>query len=307
MIRRHVVSAILAGMLVAACGSSGGGTAAPAEPSSTTTANAGAVTHVQLDLVDRSRPAVDPAGERSAPARTLPTELYLPPGTGRVPLVVFAHGFGGDPSKFDQLFTSWADAGFAVAAPRFPITFTGADSRTLGRAGDFVQQPGDLTFVLDEVLASTYGPRFDRRRIGAAGLSLGGVTTWGWVTNSCCRDPRPRAAIIMDGDRFDYPDGTYGPNQVPVLVFHADADPALDYEHARRAYADAVPPKYFVTMFGVLHAQPFEDSPSPADAMVTRTTIDFWKGWLLGERAARARITSDGTVPDVSTAESSTS
>ena len=240
--RRARFSAVAAALLLSACASSATPTTAPGAKPSSTTAPVAAL-HVQLDLVDRSRPAVDPFGERSAPTRSLPTELYLPAGAGRHPLIVFAPGFGGDPSKFTDLFTHWSDAGFAVASPRFPVTYTGADGSTLGRATDFREQPADLSFVLDHVLASTYRDRIDAHRIGAAGLSLGGVTTWGWIANTCCRDDRLRAAIVMDGNQFAFPNGTYVDNPVPVLVYHADHDPALPFANARAAYDHADRPQ----------------------------------------------------------------
>lgn len=43
-----------------------------------------------------------------------------------------------------------------------------------------------------------------------------------------------------------------------------------------------------MTLFGIMHAQPFEDSPSPADATVEETTTDFWRAHLLGDARARA-------------------
>ncbi len=238
--------------------------------------------------------------------RALPTELYLPAGAGRHPLIVFAHGFGGDPSKFTDLFTHWSDAGFAVAAPKFPVTSTGADGATIGRSTDFTEQPADLTFVLDHVLAGKYRERIDAHRIGAAGLSLGGVTTWGWIADTCCRDQRVSAAIVMDGNQFAFPGGRYVDNRVPVLVYHADHDPALPFANARAAYDHAVAPKYFVTIFGPYHPQPFEDEPSPPDDMVKASSTDFWRAYLLGDRAARADIVTSATVPDISTAEAVT-
>ena len=60
------------------------------------------------------------------------------------------------------------------------------------------------------------------------------------------------------------------------------------------------------TIFGVLHAQPFEDSPSAADAMVERTTTEFWRASLLDDGAARAALLPDATVEGVSTAEAVT-
>lgn len=303
--------------LLVACASdgSGPGAAGPTTTTTTTSAATGAAagkqqpaTQVQVELVDSSRPATDPVGELSAPERSLPTDLYLPAATAKAPLIVFAHGYDGDPSKFRELFTYWADAGFAVAAPRFPITATGATDGGVGvgRSVDFLEQPADLSFVLNQLLTGEYAERLDARRIGAAGLSLGGVTTWAWVSNTCCRDERPRAAIIMDGNQFAFPDGTYVDNEIPVLVYHADRDPALPFENSRAAYDAMVAPKFFVTIFGVVHSQPFEDSPAVSDTMVKESSTEFWRAYLRDDAGARSKIVATATVPEVSTAESVT-
>ena len=263
-------------------------------------------THVQLDLVDRTRPAVDPIGVRNAPVRSLPTELYLPHARGPVPLIVFAHGYDGDPSKFTQLFEHWSDAGFAVVAPRFPITYTGAAIGPLSRAADYAEQPADLAFVLDHVLTSRWKSRIDVKKIGAAGLSLGGATTWGFIGNSCCRDARVKAAIVMDGIQFDFNGGTRVANRMPLLMFHADHDYALPYAGAVAAYATAARPKYFVTILGAFHAEPYENIPNVADDMVMRTTTAFWRAYLLGDTAARGEIIPDATVAGISSAVTST-
>ncbi|MGZ6958005.1 MAG: alpha/beta hydrolase family protein, partial [Acidimicrobiia bacterium] len=275
---------------------------ARARATSTTTRPAPPL-HVQLDLVDRSRPAVDPAGTRSAPVRDLPTELYLPGGAGPHPLIVFAHGYDGDPSKFTELFGHWSDAGFAVAAPRFPITYTSDPVGPIARAGDIANQPRDMSFVLDQVLHGPYAGRIDRTRIAAAGLSLGGGTVWGLTTDRCCVDRRVRAAIVMDGNRLGFGDATYRPNRIPILVFHADHDYSLPYSAAQAAYAKLDPPKYFVTIVGALHAQPYENTPVPSDPMVVATSLDFLRAYLLHDAAARARIVTDATVAGVSSAE----
>jgi dienelactone hydrolase len=298
--RRRVLLACvvpLVGVTLAACGSS----APSARPAPTPRTQPAA--HVHLDLVDASRPAVDPIAVRSAPVRALPTELYLPASATPSPLIVFAHGYDGDPAKFTQLFQHWSDAGFAVVAPQFPVTYTGASAGPLARAGDYVQQPADLTYVLDQVLASTWADRIDAHHIGAAGLSLGGATIWGYIGNTCCRDPRVKAAIVMDGTQPSYGGGEKVPNRMPLLVYHADHDYSLPFAPARTAYDAAAPPKYFVTIFGAFHAEPYENTPNVADAMVMTSSTDFWRAYLLGQAAARARIVRDGTVGGVSTAE----
>jgi predicted dienelactone hydrolase len=297
-------------LLVAAVVAAGCASASPTAAPTTTSRPGlhvppGPFTHVQLALEDRSRPTEDPQGLRNSRTRLLPTELYLPAGAAPRPLILFAHGLQGDPGKFTQLFEHWVRAGFVVVAPRFPLSATSADS-TVARAGDIVHQPADMRFVLDRVLASRYARRIDAHRIGAAGLSLGGGTVWGLVTDRCCRDPRIRAAIVMDGNRFAFGPSTFVRNRVPVMVLHAEHDYLLPFDAARAAYAQLAPPRYFVTIFEAVHAQPYEDAPDPADDMVRRATVAFWRAYLLDDAPSRAEIVTTATDPGISTAEADT-
>jgi predicted dienelactone hydrolase len=291
-------------LAAAACASSGSRGAGAPVTTAPRPAPTGPSTHVQLTFEDRSRPAVDPVGTRSAPTRVLVTELYLPGGRGTWPLIEFAHGFNGDPSKFTQLFRAWVDAGFAVLAPRFPITYTDAPTNPIGRAADIAQQPADMRFVLRALLAGEYASRIDAHSIGVAGLSLGGGTTWALISDRCCVEHRYRAAIVMDGSRFGFGPKTYTPTTIPLMVFHIRTDIALPFQAARDAYAQASPPKYFVTIFQGVHPEPYEDTPSTSDAMVQRATIAFWRAYLLGDAKARARIVADATVAGISSGES---
>lgn len=304
--RRPLLAGLLGSalVLVAACGGSSGPAAAPADgprPASTP------AEHVQLTYVDHSRPATDAAGTRNAPERTLQTELYLPEGAGPHPLIVFAHGYNGDPAKFTQLFQQWSDAGFAVLAPRFPVTSTDpAPGVPLSRAGDIAQQPADMTFVLDQLLKGRYADRIDSDRIGVAGLSLGGGTTWGLISDRCCVDRRFKAAAIMDGNQFGFGANNAVPVKIPVIVYHATRDYALSYDGARAAYGKLPAPKYFVSIDEAVHAQPYENDPDPADPMVLKSSLDFFRAYLNDDTAAQRRIVADATVPGVSTAESDT-
>ena len=302
--RRALGSLLLgaAAVTLAACGSSGS-TAAPAAD---TRPAASPAQHVQLAIVDRSRPTEDPAGPRTAPDRTLLTELYLPAGAGPHPLIVFAHGYNGDPAKFTELFGHWSDAGFAVLAPRFPVTYTDPAGGPISRAGDIKQQPRDMTLALDRLLAGKYADRIDPKRIGVAGLSLGGGTTWGLISDRCCVDRRFKAAAVMDANQFGFGSTTPTPVRIPVIVYHATRDYALSYDQARTAYGRLPTPKYFVTIDEAVHAQPYENDPDPADPMVVASSVDFFRAYLNGDAAAKARITTDATVTGVSTAESAT-
>ncbi len=254
----------------------------------------------QETFVDRSRPSPASATQPAADTRTLETTIAYPTSTKRpLPLVVLAHGAAGNPNKFTQLIDAWARAGYVVVAPLFPRT-----SDTCGNLiADFVEQPADVSFVLDRVLAlaekrgSELRGRIDPERIGLAGLSLGGFTTYGTIFHPCCADDRFDAALLMSAVLGSFPDGDYEFDEVPTLLVHGDADPL--YSHSVTAYPQLVAPKWFVTIHGGTHAFPFEDFPEASDELVREITTDFWDRYLRGERRAAKRleaavVSSDG-------------
>jgi dienelactone hydrolase len=258
-------------------------------------------------FVDSSRPTAAGVTSPAAPTRTLVTTIYRPRGRGPFPLIVFGHGSSGHPDKFTELLGSWAAAGFVVAAPAFPLT--NSSVAPFGQnLGDVVNQPADMSFVLTQVLreARTKGSRLyravDRRHIGAAGLSLGGATTYDAVFDDCCRDDRFTAAIVLDGIRLG--GSLHLDGHVPLLIAHSDTDPAIPYSSAQAAFAAATAPVWFVTFHGASHATQWENDPTPYDAIGERLTIDFWDATLRRRKAAWANLTRDATVADLSSIES---
>jgi dienelactone hydrolase len=251
-------------------------------------------------FVDRSRRTVPTTGA-PLPSRTLVTTIYRPNGSGPFPLVVFSHGLDGHPEKFTKLFSAWADAGFAIAAPAFPLTNSHAANPN-SNVGDVGQQPADVSFVLDHVLALNNQRRsrlfhaIDQHRIGASGLSLGGLTTYMLAYGKCCRDQRIDAVAVLDGLRSDERlDG-----HVPLLIAHSDTDPTLPYSSALEAFAAARAPAWFVTLHGAAHASQWEDDITPFDHIDERLTIDFWDATLNGNSQAFVRLQRDATVPGLS-------
>lgn len=229
----------------------------------------------EFDIVDDVRPAPWGGG-----ARRLPTHLYSPSDGSPRPLIVFAHGFNGHPRKFTRLFRHWAAAGYAVAAPVFPV------SNDLAPGGptfaDAAEQPADLHLVASHVSAE-FGELVDPGHIGFGGLSLGGVTAY-----AASRRPGPvwpGAELLADpffhsltADLTAGLDPTAGP---PALYLHADADPLASWEETAAVYSAAAPPKWLVTIHEEVHAEPFEDTPDPADRLVREVTTAFWDLCLL--------------------------
>jgi dienelactone hydrolase len=263
----------------------------------------------KVALVDPSRPTEPGVETPGAPTRTLDTTIYLPEGTQPRPLIVFSHGLVGHPDKFTGLLSAWARAGYVVAAPAFPLT----NDRVPGAPRNFdkaFSQPGDVSFVLDEVLrmaddeTSPLFGRVDADRIGAGGLSLGGGTTYAVTYSICCRDPRIKATEVLAGARFPLLGEMDLDGHVPLLIVHGDQDPALRHQLAVDAYAAAAPPVWFVTLLGASHATAFEDDVTPHDAMVEQLTTDFWDGTIGGDPDALARLDQSARVDGLSTLQS---
>lgn len=183
--------------------------------------------------------------------RPLPTTVWHPaPLTGRHPILLFSHGLGGLPAHFAPLATSWAEAGFVVAAPAYPHT----NARVRVDRRDVRNQPADAAYVLDRVKAldGTPGDDFaghlDLGRVAAVGFSAGGTTTLGMLRDG--HDPALLAAVSVAGRR---PLSDFGGTGVPVLFVHGDRDRVVPIGAGRAAF-EAVPwAKRFVTVRGAGH------------------------------------------------------
>jgi len=99
------------------------------------------------------------------------------PAVGPFPLVVLSHGTGGSAQIMAWLGRDLASRGYVVAAVNHP----GNNALEAYTAEGFLlwwERARDLSTVIDMVLRDDeLGPLIDRRRIGAAGFSLGGYTT----------------------------------------------------------------------------------------------------------------------------------
>jgi dienelactone hydrolase len=292
------------------------GTADPGGSAGTTTTVDAPLPHgpfevksFQITLTDLTR--VTEAGSQTPekPGRVLETWVFRPDAPGPFPLIVFSHGLGGHPTKFNQLLTAWAKAGFVIAAPAFPLTNNTTPGFSQNWTG-VAKQPADVSFVIDQMLARNGDTNDDLHgvllpdRIGVGGLSLGGATTYGVAFNDCCRDDRVKAVEVLSGAQLPVGGENHLDGHVPLLIVHGDKDPALPYQMEVDGYAKAKGPVWFVTLIGGGHAEPFEDFPSPYDALDEKLTTDFWEGTLGSDPDALARVMTDGAVDGLASIQS---
>lgn len=123
------------------------------------------------------KPVVLPAPERGD---DLQVRVSAPATGTDLPVIIFAHGFGGSMTFYDPLVDHWTANGFVVVQPTF------LDSATLGVTPDDPRYPDiwkfrvdDLERVIDNLetlLAAVPGlpERVDTARLAAAGHSWGG-------------------------------------------------------------------------------------------------------------------------------------
>ena len=249
------------------------------------------------------------------PSRSLVSTLYYPSASpaskkpvkgaapdrrgGPYPLIVFAHGLGGAPEDYSSVLAGWASAGFVVAAPLFPLSSSATPGGPDG--GDIVNQPADMSFVIDSVLAldaqptGTLAGLVDRNEIGAAGHSNGAITVLGLVANTCCRDPRVKAAVVMAGTTEGFGSGTYDlPSAPPLLLVHGTADQLVPYRSAVLVFDQARGPKGLLTIHDGSH-QSAAGLSAASSAEVMATTTEFFDAYLRHQPGAAARIGSAGT------------
>lgn len=304
-----------------------GGSDSPSASGSASTTAAAAVTTtseapqppfevrtISETLVDTTRTTPATAQQAELSSRTLVTTIIFPDSPGPFPLIVFSHGLTGTPDRHTEMSSAWAQAGYVVAMPAFPLTNTSVPNAS-GNAGDVKNQPGDVSFVIDRMLsdnADDASPLFGRilaDRIGVAGHSLGAATTYAVAENDCCRDDRVDAVIIMSGVRLVDLDHEHLDRMPPILMFHGDADPLLNVSIADGIYPQLSSPKWFVRLLGAGHAPAYENTPSPWDVVVTAASTDFWQAYLPGtkgppDQAILERLRTDAVVDQISTLQS---
>lgn len=254
-------------------------------------------------FVDGSRATPAKPGFDGAAERTVVTRLWYAPEAPRsaacgregCALVILAHGFGGSTMRFDAIARFLAGRGYVVAAPAFPLTNEAAPGGHLSGIGDLAAQPGDVSFVIDELLAASTADgdllrgRVDGERIGVIGHSLGGATVIALTRLACCTDPRVDAVIGVAAASFiveGFFGGEIDPNGVPTLSLTGDRDGVVPSAGVRAFHDGLAPPRIYVQLVGANHVNLIENYglPSPLLEPTERAAEAFFAAYLSGDR-----------------------
>jgi pimeloyl-ACP methyl ester carboxylesterase len=224
-------------------------------------------------------------------------------GAGPFPLVVFGHGFAVTPSIYAPLLHALAAAGYVVAAPVFPLGNANAPGGPDEQ--DIVNQPGDMSFVVSQMLAANSSPHgllsglVDPSRIAVAGHSDGGETALATAYDRDYRDSRVRAAIILSGAKISGPERLVFPAGGPPLLATQGSADKLNRPKDTRAFFDLAPrPKFLLTLLGAGHLPPYTYE-QPQLSIVERVTVAFLDHYFKG--APLGPLVVAGHVPGVST------
>jgi predicted dienelactone hydrolase len=303
-----LIALLVAGGMPAACGASHR-TAAPvtrvAQAAPTPVAPARrsppyAVAERMLTFVDRSR-LIRLPGRRPEPRRLVTVLRYPAHAPGPFPLVVFGHGFAVTPAIYFRLLRAWAQAGYVVAAPVFPLGNAHAPGGP--DEADIVNQPRDMSFVITRLLAAgarRRGPLaglIDPNRVAVSGQSDGGETALAVAYDRHYLDRRVRAAIILSGAEipgvggFDFPSGS-----PPLLATQGTADTINQPRFTYAFFRLAPRPKYLLKLLNAGHLPPYTYE-QPQLSIVERVTVAFLDRYLKGASRGIARMTAAGDVP----------
>jgi len=127
------------------------------------------------------------------------------------------------------------------------------------------------------------------------------------VYNSCCRDPRIKAAAVLSGATVVIPGQTrtfpadefFTGIHTPLLAVHGDHDPLVPYSAGRDAWNAANPPKFFLTLIGGDHFGDEVGGTSTGQEIVTRSLIDFFRRYLNRSPDALDDLKHQGNRPGV--------
>jgi len=222
-----------------------------------------------FELIDTNRPTLPRNRSKALQERRLLTTVWYPSNprpleilrpsptpaateSGPFPLIIYNHGFMSTRKEGLYLVEHLASSGYVVAAADFPLTNYSTEEGP--QAEDVVNQPADVSFLIDTFLAwnqtsdHAFHGLIDPDRIALMGLSLGGMTTTLAAFHPRLRDPRVKVAISLAGPTEMFADSFFASPSLPFLMVAGTADALVDFDLNARALPERVPEGTLVTI-----------------------------------------------------------
>lgn len=225
-----------------------------------------------LEMVDTSRPTEPNREFEGSPQREMTVDVWYPTAAGSVdgserpleaaeapyPLIIFVHGYSSIRNQSASYLQHLASHGYVVASPGFPQTRL--DTPGGPRLYAVLDQPADVSFVIDELLAMNDEPSsllsdaIDGEWIGVTGHSGGGLTTMITAYGER-RDDRVDAIVPISPVGCTLPADIADRVTVPAMVIGGSVDRLVGPVSIYDAYEAASAPKYFVDVIGGDHVR----------------------------------------------------
>ena len=208
-------------------------------------------------FVDESRPTAANRDYPGAANRTFVTTLWYPVGADDShPLVIHSHGFTSTRTDLSYVAEQLASYGYVVAAADFPLTHGGAPGRP--NSVDVINQPADVSFLIDSVIALSgadkpFAGTIDEARIGLMGYSLGGLTTELATYHPRLRDPRVAAAVSFAGPTAGMTAKFFETSDAPFMMIAGTLDFLINFDANAAPIPSLIPGARLVAIDGGTH------------------------------------------------------
>ncbi|MCZ6829824.1 MAG: hypothetical protein O7F73_09595 [Gammaproteobacteria bacterium] len=206
------------------------------------------------EFIDESRSTDANDDFPGEPVRRMVGTVWHPADNsqGPYPLIVYSHGFSSMREGGEYLGKQLASLGYVVVAVDYPLTNFYAPGRPSVK--DVVNQPGDVSFLIDTLIAQSTQPGHtleglvDPERIGVTGISLGGMTTTLVTFHPTMGDPRIKAALSIAGPTAQFTEGFFSGRRVPFLMLAADIDALVPWRSNALPVLELIPGSQLVTV-----------------------------------------------------------
>lgn len=216
-----------------------------------------ATCEADLTFTDTTRPTASNGDFAGADMRTLNTTVWFPCTDNEPhPLVVYSHGFMSNRHGGKYMNENLASHGYVVIAADYPLTHGAAPGGA--NVADVVNQPADVSFLIDSIIAldpqqRPFGGEIDPTRIGVAGISLGGLTATLAAYHPRWHDPRIRAAVSIAGPTNMFTRTFFKSTQLPFLMIAGTIDAIVDYQSNAAHIPQRVADGALLTIAGGAH------------------------------------------------------